>query len=110
MKFIPSTHPDTGKPPVGMVEVVLGLALLMPGDEDETYDYADETKVAWNTQRPLNYDGDQGPIVELYDEDFNSWFAHLVDPNIDELYPGDKIHAKCSEGGTPQPGYRRTGG
>lgn len=75
MRFSPAVNPASGLPPKGVIESLLGTALiheLSPGD----WDYVGETEVSWDSQAPQT---DALGRVLLVDSTGSTWWAELRD-------------------------------
>ena len=74
MKFKQFTNPKTGKPAVGTVEVLMGLARLTEPDAEGNVASAGETEVDWNGQKSAAEL--QGHAV-MEDADGNQWYSEV---------------------------------
>src|SRR5262249_17508625 len=75
MQLLQITCPTCGERAIGMLETVLGVALLVIG-EGGIADYLGETKLDWNSQETV--DGGDGAVV-LTCQNGHEWPSQKID-------------------------------
>jgi len=75
MRFAKPYNPKTGRPAIGTCETIPGVALIV-FNRDGSADYAGETKVNWNEQRPIT---DRKGRVRLIDRDGRTWLSRMIE-------------------------------
>jgi hypothetical protein len=95
MKFSKINCPECGERARGIIEQVMGCALLNDEDnEDGTVDYSGETDVWWSEQIPI-HDGD-GRVTLICPEG-HEWQVEELDDSEPVVSDGDLVHSKDSD-------------